>query len=123
MGRLTKRDGLIVKTVFESDFGTQNILNRLADYEDLEEQGRLIELPCTVGDVLYKITHPWKQLPKVTKYRVKNFKTIKNGQKLQIEVQADSSPCKSWANFENFYTTKEEAEAKLEELKGGGTDD
>lgn len=29
------------------------ILKKLADYEDLEEQGRLIKLPCKVGDVVY----------------------------------------------------------------------
>lgn len=28
-------------------------LKKLADYEDLEEQGRLVKLPCKVGDVVY----------------------------------------------------------------------
>lgn len=31
-------------------------LQKLAHYEDLEEQGRLIELPCKVGDYVYKLT-------------------------------------------------------------------
>lgn len=30
-----------------------NVLQKLADYEDLEEQGRLIKLPCKVGDTVY----------------------------------------------------------------------
>ncbi len=30
-------------------------LNRLADYEDLEEQGKLLELPCAVGDTVYRV--------------------------------------------------------------------
>lgn len=29
------------------------ILKKLAEYEDLEEQGRLIKLPCKVGDTVY----------------------------------------------------------------------
>lgn len=29
------------------------ILKKLADYEDLEEQGMLIKLPCKVGDILW----------------------------------------------------------------------
>lgn len=29
---------------------SQAIYDKLAHYEDLEEQGRLIELPCKVGD-------------------------------------------------------------------------
>lgn len=32
------------------------LFNRLKKYEDLEETGRLIELPCAVGDIVYKIT-------------------------------------------------------------------
>lgn len=28
---------------------------KLADYEDLEEQGRLLKLPCKVGDTVYGI--------------------------------------------------------------------
>ena len=31
------------------------LFNRLKKYEDLEETGRLIELPCAVGDIVYKI--------------------------------------------------------------------
>lgn len=30
------------------------VLNRLADYEDLEEQGRLIILPCKEGTTIYQ---------------------------------------------------------------------
>lgn len=31
------------------------VYRRLKHYEDLEEQGRLIELPCKVGDTIYEI--------------------------------------------------------------------
>ncbi len=30
----------------------QDILERLAEYEDLEEQGKLLKLPCNVGDTV-----------------------------------------------------------------------
>ena len=32
-----------------------NVLQKLADYEDLEEQGLLLRLPCKVGDTVYII--------------------------------------------------------------------
>ena len=32
-----------------------DIFDRLAYYEDLAEQGRLVELPCKVGDIVYDI--------------------------------------------------------------------
>lgn len=34
---------------------TQAIVDRLAAYEEAEEQGRLVILPCKVGDVVYRI--------------------------------------------------------------------
>lgn len=33
----------------------KNVLERLAGYEDLEEQGKLLKLPCAVGDTVYVI--------------------------------------------------------------------
>lgn len=33
----------------------KNVLERLAEYEDLEEQGKLLKLPCAVGDTVYAI--------------------------------------------------------------------
>ena len=44
---------LLAKTKFRGDFGSANVLNRLAEYEDLEEQGLLLRLPCKVGDAVY----------------------------------------------------------------------
>ena len=32
-----------------------NVLQKLADYEDAEEQGLLLRLPCKVGDTVYHI--------------------------------------------------------------------
>ena len=36
------------------DVTIREVLNKLRYYEDLKEQGRLIELPCNVGDTVYK---------------------------------------------------------------------
>lgn len=35
--------------------GFYKALEKLADYEDLEEQERLIKLPCKVGDTVYAV--------------------------------------------------------------------
>lgn len=61
MGRLTKRDsngkvtGVYNIRCMSYD-ETTAILEKLAHYEDLEEQGKLIELPCAVGDTVYVVT-------------------------------------------------------------------
>lgn len=44
--------------VYDNDYSKlnfQKVLRKLSHYEDLEEQGRLIELPCAVGDTVYDI--------------------------------------------------------------------
>lgn len=33
----------------------ESVFERLAEYEDAEEQGRLIKLPCAVGDTVYML--------------------------------------------------------------------
>ena len=37
------------------DYGSGSPTDKLAEYEDLEEQGRLLQLPCSIGDTLYTI--------------------------------------------------------------------
>ena len=44
--------------VVDNEYSKANynkILTKLGEYEDLEEQGRLIKLPCKVGDTVYCI--------------------------------------------------------------------
>ena len=58
MGRLTEwKDDkkLLAKTKFIGDFGSANVLCRLAEYEDLDEQGLLLRLPCGIGADVYFI--------------------------------------------------------------------
>lgn len=92
---------------FPNKFGS-DVLTKLADYEDLEEQDRLIKLPCKVGDTVYEITgatkrgYDWKYL---TYEKAYVFKTIFTLEKLDYIGK-------------RFFRTKEEAEAKLKELKG-----
>ena len=60
MERLTYRgseimteNGLTVPSY--SDYLTRRIIEKLAEYEDLEEQGLLLRLPCKVGTKVYAI--------------------------------------------------------------------
>lgn len=115
MERLTMRDGLCVKTVFSSDFGTQNILHRLADYEDLEEQGRLICLPCKVGDTVWSTR--WWDNKKISKKI--------DGETWYKDIFQHKITKEKFSLYDldkigkDVFLTKEEAEAKLKELKEG----
>ena len=78
-----------------------NVLQKLADYEDLEEQGRLVILPCKYVYYIVDINN--------NKWIAKRFIRV-----LAIcEVEnIDKENCK-------YFSTKEKAEAKLKELRGG----
>lgn len=40
----------------ENSYGYKNLLiEKLGKYEDLEEQDRLVKLPCRIGDIVYAI--------------------------------------------------------------------
>ena len=52
MERLTKRYELGVYKS-ESTITNKDVFEKLADYEDAEEQGLLLRLPCKVGDKVY----------------------------------------------------------------------
>lgn len=44
--------GVMTHCVCEKDIFWK-IVNKLKEYEDLEEQGKLLKLPCKVGDTVY----------------------------------------------------------------------
>lgn len=91
---------------------------KLKDYEDLEEQGRLVKLPCKVEDTVYGIS-----MGKIINLTVNEISIFcMKGEKI-INVK-----CQSNDEFRNYverefgktvFLTKEEAEAKLKELRGG----
>ena len=54
MERLTSRDKEIHTLINNAEYWLQAYF-KLKDYEDLEEQGLLMKLPCKVGDTLYAI--------------------------------------------------------------------
>ena len=101
------------------------VYRKLKEYEDLEEQGRLIKLPCKAGDVVYRINigamKPVIPL-RVVEYR---FKIVGNCIREKI-CCSDDFLCKQPSiiyyaeDIDNkVFLTKSEAEARLKELRGG----
>ena len=87
----------------------KKMINRLAELEDLEEQGLLIRLPCKVGDTMYDIVG--KPL-RIVEHKVDAFHIDKKGFHLQIinGVLEKKQEAK-------VYFSREEAKKKLEEMK------
>lgn len=53
MERLTDRKTKLAKGGIEPSM--LDVVHKLAEYEDLEEQGKLLKLPCAVGDTVYEL--------------------------------------------------------------------
>ncbi len=93
-----------------------NVLQKLADYEDLEEQGFLLRLPCKLGDTIYSIANDGKIYPVKATREVR----IANG---VLHIICESCRYSDLVSYDDIgktiFLTKSEAEAKLKELRGG----
>lgn len=104
-----------------------NVLKKLADYEDLEEQGRLIILPCKVGDTVYCI---FSRYTKCTFNNEEFDECSCQGCEYDCDSKKENYVQEMWAysldwivtNLKKFgktvFLTKSEAEARLKELRG-----
>ena len=125
MERLTERtaDGILVKENYEKEslktlyscYGEKPnshysnceegycAIEKLADYEDTDEQGRIIKLPCKDVYFIVDANNP--------KYALVMRKSVRELAIYEIE-SIDKENCK-------YFSTEEKAEAKLKELRGG----
>ena len=103
-----------------------DVIDKLAEYEDLEEHGRLVKLPCKVGDTVWQIMVVGVQ-GKNIKYGI--FKAVVTT--ISVDYQMNflfstitedeeryRNEVTSTAIGETMFFTKSEAEAKLKELRG-----
>ena len=92
---------------------TRIVLKKLCDYEDLEEQGLLVRLPCKVGDSAFIIVGK-----DISKQGIRKIEISDNGIIFKTNRQ------KRIFNVSEFgktvFLTREEAEKKLEEMKKNG---
>lgn len=97
-----------------------NVLQKLADYEDAEEQGLLLRLPCKFGDKLYRIT-PYAKEPIITTHVLQiNIKQFFNG-KIIVRIDVMDKIGESCYFLDDIgkkiFLSREEAEAKLAEME------
>ena len=91
------------------------VYRKLKDYEDLEEQGRLVKLPCKIGTKVYNITW-WDDVQEKVVVKGKTYYRT-------IHKHKVSKSTFGYTDIEEIgktvFLTKSEAEAKLKELRGG----
>lgn len=97
------------------------ILTKLAVYEDLEEQGLLVRLPCKVGDTVYRVNAGAKQpIIPMTVSEI-HFLCYKNERAVRFDAIGKEDMGESCYRLEDIgrivFLTREEAKKKLEEMK------
>lgn len=90
----------------------QAVLEKLGEYEDAEEQGLLLRLPCKVGDTVYRL------IPKTYRHieplKVRKFVICENGLCFVTEKTSFHYSCDEFEEF--IFLTQEEAEQALKQM-------
>ena len=90
-----------------------DVIDKLAEYEDLEEQGRLVKLPCKIGTEVYDITW-WDNVQEKVVVKGKAYYRIVHKHKIT------KLPF-TYSDIDDFgktvFLTKSEAEQKLKEME------
>lgn len=106
-------------------------IEKLATYEDLEEQGLLVRLPCKAGDTVWVVTSPinvfdYDEYDGDAEYEVyesflSSVSYYASGEQFRIYAKVTNSFIAAYfreCDFgESIFFTREEAEKKLEEMK------
>ena len=102
----------------------EKCLRKLAEYEDLEEQGLLLRLPCKVGDTVYKVWPCSKNGKSIAEFEISHI-YVDNPQFIEFSMISKKNknatyPYRFFKDFEigkTVFLTKEEAEHKLKEME------
>lgn len=93
------------------------IFEKLADYEDAEEQGLLLRLPCKVGDTVYKPNPITKK--EIVGIEIESIFITESGINIsgRTTIKKYSFCCKPDDFGKTVFLTEVEAEAKLKEME------
>ena len=96
----------------------EKVLEKLATYEDLEEQGLLVRLPCKVGDILFRINKGARN--PIIKMKVSQITMTSKSYNIKaIEEDYGEVFFSDEVIGVKAFLTREEAEKKLEVMKNG----
>ena len=103
-----------------NDVGILKVAQKLKEYEDLEEQGLLLRLPCKIGDTIYEVSYENREfvikehIVKEFIYRAYRFPRIE----IYCENENGFLVCNNIGKLDEcLFITKAEAEQKLKEME------
>lgn len=125
MKRLTNRNKEIPTLVDNAEYWLE-VYFKLKDYEDLEEQGRLVKLPCKVGDTVWDNDYGRPCAYTITAFSFGECEEyicepVTTKEAVFYYANSSGSITGSFAESEigkSVFLNKSEAEAKLKEVRG-----
>lgn len=127
MKRLTNIDKEIPTLFNNAEYWLQAYF-KLKDYEDLEEKGLLLRLPCKVGDTVYCIYERYTKCSEneqeFDEYSCQGCECLECDSHKELYVQSQKAYSLDWivSNLKRFgktvFLTQAEAEDKLKEIGG-----
>lgn len=102
-----------------------SVLMELKKYQEADKDGRIVVLPCKVGDTVWVIDNPWtgELLKKPIEAYVNGMRKFSHG--LYVNVLFDTRKINGTRDYEinhigkTVFLTREEAEKALEAMKDG----
>lgn len=104
---------------FENDYFI-SVQEKLREYEDLEEQGLLLRLPCNIGDTIYEVSYENREFV-IKEHIVKEF-IYRTYRFPRIEIYCENENgflvCNNIGKLDEcLFLTQAEAEQKLKEME------
>ena len=110
---ITKEPIGLIALFYRNLWAMADLRERLKEYEDLEEQGRLVKLPCKIGTEVYNITW-WDDVQEKVVVKGKTYYRT-------IHKHKVSKSTFGYTDIEEIgktvFLTKSEAEQKLKEME------
>lgn len=122
----------LIAVFYRNMWAMAELREKLKRYEDAEEQGLLLRLPCKVGDTVYVVTSPFNVFDdieydenmkdEVYESYVSSVSFYESGEQYRIYAKATNHFIGAYFRECDFgktvFLTREEAESKLAEMEG-----
>ena len=117
MAKLTEQN---IKHFLEKHSTTGEVIEKLAEYEMLEEQGLLLRLPCKVGDTVYAFLFT-QDKPRYYECEVKHILIYEDSIEMCVLIKEEQLYARLDMAYigKTVFLTKEEAEQKLASMQKG----
>ena len=105
------------KELISDDCDEYEYFKKLAEYEDLEEQGKLLKLPCAVGDTVYRVSKHWVYIESCQITGFAECNSVKSMCYI-VYIDPDEEDVIALSDFgKTVFLTKSAAEQALKEME------